>query len=155
MWLGDTGSSDARNYTALRDYYLAALSPLVGGPPVVTYAHVVADKNRDHITIQYWFFYFYNDWFNKHEGDWEMIQVMLDRTGQPEWAVYSQHQGGTRRRWRDVAVEDGTHPVVYVARAPTPTTSGETSCFPTAGSWATPRLRCWIAPAGRAASCLR
>ena len=40
---------------------------------------------------------------------------MLDRTGKPEWAVYSQHQGGTRRRWRDVPVENGTHPIVYVA----------------------------------------
>ena len=26
VWLGDTGSSDSRNYTALRDLYLAALS---------------------------------------------------------------------------------------------------------------------------------
>ena len=40
---------------------------------------------------------------------------MLDREGQPEWAVYSQHQGGTRRRWSDVPVENGTHPIVNVA----------------------------------------
>ncbi len=115
VWLGDEGSSDARNYSALRDYYLAGLSPEAGGPPIVTYAHVTDDEAAGQITIQYWFFYFYNDWFNKHEGDWEMIQVMLDRTGQPQWAVYSQHQGGTRRQWRDVPVENGTHPVVYVS----------------------------------------
>lgn len=115
VWLGDEGSSDARNYSALRDYYVKALSPWAGGPPIVTYAHAVANEANGHITLQYWFFYFYNDWFNKHEGDWEMIQVMLDRAGQPQWAVYSQHQGGTRRRWQEVPVEDGTHPVVYVA----------------------------------------
>jgi RsiW-degrading membrane proteinase PrsW (M82 family) len=115
VWLGDNGSSDARNYSALRDRYVAGLSPDAGGPPIVAYAHVVADEVTGQITIQYWFFYFYNDWFNKHEGDWEMIQVMLDRSGQPQWAVYSQHQGGTRRRWQDTPVEGGTHPIVYVA----------------------------------------
>jgi RsiW-degrading membrane proteinase PrsW (M82 family) len=115
VWLGDNGSSDARNYSALRDRYLAALSPEAGGPPVVAYAHVVDGEAAGQITIQYWFFYFYNDWFNKHEGDWEMIQVTLDRGGQPQWVVYSQHQGGTRRSWQDAPVEGGTHPVVYVA----------------------------------------
>lgn len=115
IWLGDNGASDARNYSALRDYYLTTLSPLIGGPPMVAYARLTTDEGSGRITIQYWFFYFYNDWFNKHEGDWEMIQVMLDRAGRPEWAVYSQHEGGTRRRWQDVPREDGTHPVVYVA----------------------------------------
>lgn len=115
VWLGDTGSSNSRNYSALRDFYQSSLSPWAGGPPVAAYARLATEEDPDHITIQYWFFYFYNDWFNKHEGDWEMIQVMLDRTGKPEWVVYSQHQGGTRRLWRDVPVENGTHPIVYVA----------------------------------------
>lgn len=115
VWLGDNGGSDARNYSALRDFYLTTLSPLIGGPPMATYARVATNEESGRITIQYWFFYFYNDWFNKHEGDWEMIQVMLDLAGRPEWAVYSQHEGGARRAWRDVPLEDGTHPVVYVA----------------------------------------
>ncbi len=115
VWLGDTGSSDARNYSALRDYYLAKLSPLAGGPRIVTYARVATDDDQTPVAIQYWFFYFYNDWFNKHEGDWEMIQVNLDRAGQPEWAIYSQHHGGTRRAWREVPLEAGTHPAVFVS----------------------------------------
>ncbi len=115
VWMGNSGASDARNYSALRDFYLTTLSPLIGGPPMATYARLATDEGSGRFTIQYWFFYFYNDWFNKHEGDWEMIQVMLDRAGRPEWAVYSQHEDGTRRPWQDVPREDGTHPVVYVA----------------------------------------
>lgn len=97
VWLGDNGSSDARNYSALRDYYLRALSPSIGGPPVVTYAHMTSDEDSGQVTIQYWFFYFYNDWFNKHEGDWEMIQVMLDRAGETPVLFVE----GASPRWPD------------------------------------------------------
>jgi len=91
------------------------LSPEAGGPPIVAYAHVVRDEDPQHITIQYWLFYYYNDWFNKHEGDWEMVQVVLSAAGEPEWVVLSQHHGGTRRPWSAAQIEEGTHPAVYVA----------------------------------------
>ena len=84
-WYGDSGSSDYRNYSAHRARYLSLLGPEVGGPPVVTYAHVSRDEAQDRITIQYWFFYYYNDGINKHEGDWEMMQVMLQGDTSPEW----------------------------------------------------------------------
>lgn len=115
VWLGNDGASDYRNYSALRAYYQDHVRPLAGGPASVTYAHVITDEANRHITIQYWFFYFYNDWFNKHEGDWEMIQVILDTAAAPQWAVYTQHRDGTRRPWAATEVEQGTHPVVYVA----------------------------------------
>ena len=115
VWYGDDGSSDLTNYTAHQAYYEAALSPSSGGPPVTVYAHVVRD-DRGAAAIQYWALYFYNDWLNKHEGDWEMVQVMFSADGVPEWVVLSQHHGGTRRSWDQAPVEDGTHPVVYVAR---------------------------------------
>jgi RsiW-degrading membrane proteinase PrsW (M82 family) len=115
VWYGDGGSSAYTNYSAHRAYYETVLSPGAGGPPVSVYAHVERDEEPGHITIQYWALYFYNDWFNKHEGDWEMVQVMLTAAGEPEWVVLSQHHGGTRRAWRDAPVEDGTHPVAYVA----------------------------------------
>ena len=44
-----------------------------------------------------------------------MVQVVLDGSGQPEWVVLSQHHGGTRRQWRDIHVEDTSHPAVFVA----------------------------------------
>jgi protease PrsW len=114
-WIGDAGMSDYKNYTAHRAFYQAVLSPEVGGYPIVTYAHVKADEVSGKITIQYWLFYYYNDSFNKHEGDWEFAQVILSADGQPEWVVLSQHHGGTRRPWNAVQVEDQTHPAVYVA----------------------------------------
>ncbi len=116
VWYGDEGGSAYTNYTAHQAYYEAVLSPDAGGPPVTVYAHVARDEDGGHVTIQYWALYFYNDWFNKHEGDWEMVQVMLDGDGEPEWVVLSQHHGGARRAWANAPVEDGTHPVAYVAQ---------------------------------------
>jgi RsiW-degrading membrane proteinase PrsW (M82 family) len=115
VWYGSKGQSDYKNYSAHRDFYLDNLSPSAGGPPITTYAHVVRDQQNQKISIQYWLFYFYNDWFNKHEGDWEFVQVILDQNEKPEWVVLSQHHGGTRRAWEHTQLEDGTHPVAYVA----------------------------------------
>jgi hypothetical protein len=99
-----------------------------GRDPTI-YAYISRTGNLT--AIQYWFHYFYNDWAaskgcyepgfqcqlseeggNNHEGDWEMIQVVLqDNT--PTEAVYSQHFFGARRQWQYVE-KDGDHPVVYV-----------------------------------------
>ena len=116
QWLGDTGSSEYGNFSAHQAIYESILSPHIGGPEQVTYAHIVRNENPEYITIQYWLFYFYQDWFNKHEGDWEMVQVTLTAGGQPEWVVYSQHHGGARRSWETTPIEEDTHPVAYVAR---------------------------------------
>jgi len=115
VWFNDEGASDYKNYSAHRTYYQSVLSPQAGGPPIVAYAHVVRDENPQQIVLQYWLFYYYNDWFNKHEGDWEMVQVVLSASGEPEWVILSQHHGGTRRPWTQVKIEEGTHPAVYVA----------------------------------------
>jgi RsiW-degrading membrane proteinase PrsW (M82 family) len=115
VWFSDEGASDYKNYSAHRAYYQTVLSPESGGPPIVVYAHVVHDGSSGQIVLQYWLFYYYNDWFNKHEGDWEMAQVILGASGEPEWVVLSQHHGGTRRPWNQASIEEGTHPAVYVA----------------------------------------
>jgi parallel beta-helix repeat protein len=57
--------------------------------------------------LQYWFFYPYNDWWDKHEGDWEMIQVILEEVTKnprefnivPLKITYSWHAGGTTCDW--------------------------------------------------------
>ncbi|HEX9091985.1 MAG TPA: PrsW family glutamic-type intramembrane protease, partial [Anaerolineales bacterium] len=115
-WFGDTGSSEYGNPAAHKAVYESMISPHAGGLTPTTYAHVVRDENPDFIAIQYWLYYFYNDWFNKHEGDWELVEVILRANGQPESVVYSQHHGGVRRTWSTTPVEGSTHPVVYVAR---------------------------------------
>jgi hypothetical protein len=90
-----------------------------------TYAHVVSQPGQpDRQALQYWFFYPFNDYNNKHEGDWEMVQLLFD-AGTAEQALhtepveilYSQHEGAERAAWDDDKLErvDGTHPVVHVA----------------------------------------
>jgi hypothetical protein len=45
-----------------------------GREPLV-YVHVATDPaHRDQLAVQYWFFYTFNDFTDKHEGDWEMHQ---------------------------------------------------------------------------------
>jgi len=78
------------------------------------YAHVTSEAGF--IVIQYWFFYAFNPGtLNQHQGDWEMIEIVLDSTEAPQYAVYSQHHAGQRAEWNDVEKLDGTHPRVYVA----------------------------------------
>ena len=49
---------------------------LIPGTKPRTYARVVTEPRHPHqLALQYWFFYVYNDWNDKHEGDWEMIQL--------------------------------------------------------------------------------
>jgi hypothetical protein len=71
--------------------------------------------------LQYWFWLYYNPkdvlGRGRHEGDWEMIQIRLERE-KPVCAVYAQHSHATKLAWKDVehhTDEDGVHPVVYVA----------------------------------------
>jgi len=80
----------------------------------VVYAHVF--PGGEGTIVQYWFFYAFNiGTLNTHEGDWEMIQVVLDGAGEPVEAMYSQHLHGQRASWSQVDRSD-THPHVYVAR---------------------------------------
>jgi hypothetical protein len=76
------------------------------------------------LALQYWFFYIYNDFNDKHEGDWEMVQlnfaassVEAALTKTPTETGYSQHEGAERAKWGDKKLQlvDGTHIVVYPA----------------------------------------
>ena len=94
------------------------------GKPTTVYAHVVTEPGKPgRLALQYWLYYVYNDWNNKHEGDWEMLQLVfpadsaseaLDR--QPLEVGYSQHSGAQRAAWNDPRLHrKGTHPLVYSA----------------------------------------
>lgn len=95
------------------------------GVPPTAYARTVTEAGKPGVlALQYWFFYVYNDWNNKHEGDWEMIQLVFDAstpaqalTRPPTEVGYSQHSSGERAEWGDEKLQlvDGTHPVVYPA----------------------------------------
>ncbi|WP_410968827.1 hypothetical protein, partial [Salmonella sp. SAL4444] len=49
-----------------------------------------------------------------HEGDWEVIAVVLTNASKPLYVGYSEHCSGQRRAWARVP-KRGTHPVAYVA----------------------------------------
>lgn len=95
-----------------------------GREPTI-YARVVGQRGVEgRIALQYWFFYAFNDYNNKHETDWERIQLEFEAADaeaalleEPVLAIYSQHYGAERATWGDEKIEvvDETHPVVYVS----------------------------------------
>jgi hypothetical protein len=100
--------------------YAAAAAEGGGGNAV--YGRVVRTPTR--IVLQYWLFYVHNPlilpptpvglFWQSHEGDWEVVNVVLNASGAPVEAAYSQHCTGERKQWADVE-KRGTHPVAYVA----------------------------------------
>jgi hypothetical protein len=118
MNLNPKKNSD-KDYKAAYDSIKANYNPTV-------YARV--RESTDYTVIQYWLFYYFNDWRNFHEGDWELVQLnfpgrsakdLLANGNVPVLAAYSQHQFGQKMTWDDMLakdlLKDGTHPLVYVA----------------------------------------
>jgi len=96
--------------------------------PRKAYARIVSGSRRyaEHLVVQYWLAYFFDDWANVHEMDWEMISVVIKKTTQEERPIacaYRAHMGAFRAPWEDIEkanedgerTEAGTHPIVYVA----------------------------------------
>jgi hypothetical protein len=104
-----------------RDCYAAAAASNAK-PKTTMYGRVVTTDTR--VVLQYWLFYYDNPlilpatpvgpFWQSHEGDWELVNVILDSDGQPLEAAYSQHCSGQRKAWSEVE-KDGDHPVAYVA----------------------------------------
>jgi len=95
------------------------------GKPTTAYAHVVQERGEPgKLALQYWFYYPFNDWNNKHESDWEMVQLMFDASSAsdalkrtPTQIGFSQHSGAERADWDDDKLaKRGSHPVVYPGR---------------------------------------
>ena len=90
--------------------------------PAAVYAHVAQQADRpDLLAVQYWLYWYYNDWNNKHESDWEFIQILFPASSveealevEPLGVGYAQHTGGEQADWDSDKLErEGTHPVVY------------------------------------------
>ena len=112
--LGALDQAEYRDrYTTIRERF-----------PATVYARVSATGGAT--ILQYWFFYYFNDWANNHEGDWEQLTLLFagdtpqrvwDDQDAPLAAGYSQHRAGTRRAWDAVERWSGTErPMVYVGR---------------------------------------
>ena len=102
---------------------LACYAGMATGPSVVYGRYRVEHGTT---VLQYWYFYpedfwslFYppNDFiWQAHEGDWEVVTVVLDENRVPQEAAYSRHCNGIHRSWDAVPKWAGTtHPIVYVA----------------------------------------
>jgi hypothetical protein len=42
-----------------------------GNAPALTYAHIARQEGEPGLVVQYWFFYYFNQFNDLHEGDWE------------------------------------------------------------------------------------
>lgn len=86
-------------------------------------------RDRIRWLIQYWYFYFYDEWTTQslfgrinqsHEADWEFVTVGFGPEG-PLFVAYSAHCGGVWRPWVGTSVvpsadaaQAGAHPVAVV-----------------------------------------
>jgi len=105
------------------------------GEPVV-YATAIECEDHNLIALQYWFHYYKDDKLFSPHGDFEMVTVFLDRTTRrPVKMTFSQHFCKKSVAWEQVQKQEGTHPVVFVAKGShasyhtADTTFVETSCL--------------------------
>lgn len=93
------------------------------GAEPTTYARVTTDRLRGKVVLQYWFWFYFNDWNNTHESDWEMVQLVFDASSadealglEPSVVGYAQHGGGELADWDDDKLDrDGDRIIVYPA----------------------------------------
>jgi hypothetical protein len=86
------------------------------------YAHVAQQSDRPgFLAVQYWLYWYYNDWNDKHESDWEFVQILFQAstvdealTREPLSAGFAQHEGGEVAQWSSGKLERvDSHPVIY------------------------------------------
>ena len=119
-WRLDQRLCSTRDGLAATDCYAAAEETHAPVPTVYGAYH----RRGQRIALQYWLFYALNPYSPEvppnplfaqvHEGDWELVTVILDRGGRPLTAGYSRHCSGAQRAWSRVPKRGG-RPVVYVA----------------------------------------
>jgi len=92
------------------------------GKQPTLYSRLATDPDHpDQVALQYWFFWSYNDWNDKHEGDWEMVQILFPATSAaqaltvtPTSTAFAQHEGSETSPWNDPKLhKDGDHIAVY------------------------------------------
>ncbi|HEU4393877.1 MAG TPA: hypothetical protein VFR04_09640 [Solirubrobacterales bacterium] len=94
-----------------------------GRAPAVVYAHIAREPNHSGFALQYWFFWYFNQFNDLHEGDWEGMQLSFEAettaaalNEEPSEIIVFQHAGGERASWTDPKVQkEGTRPIVYPA----------------------------------------
>ena len=94
-----------------------------GRAPKIAYAHIAREAGQSGFALQYWFFWYFNQFNDVHESDWEGMQLTFDAdtpeealADEPSEIILFQHAGGERAGWGDSKVQkDGSRPIVYPA----------------------------------------
>ncbi len=95
-----------------------------GRPPAV-YAHIARQPDQPgFLALQYYFYWYFNDFNNKHESDWEGIQLLFEAAtvedalaSEPIEVAFAQHDGGETAAWDAAKLDrDGSRPVVYSSK---------------------------------------
>ena len=124
------------------------------------YARVVTDPAYPgRLALQYWFFYVFNDFNDKHEGDWEMIQLDFDAADgagahpTPVEVGYSQHEGAERAGG---ATRSSCSSTARIRSCTRPSGRTRTSSIPRSISGGAPRrASAATTRSGRRATCVR
>src|SRR5829696_3955004 len=103
--------------------YETHFKALMGNRQPVIYASIGTEDGQLGVALQYWFFYYFNDFNNLHEGDWEMIQLRFEADSveealgeEPIQIAFAQHNGGETADWDAPKLEhEGVRPVVYAS----------------------------------------
>jgi hypothetical protein len=103
--------------------YETHFKAVMGNRQPVIYASIGAEDGQPGVALQYWFFYYFNDFNNLHEGDWEMIQLRFEADSveealgeEPIQIAFAQHSGGETADWDAPKLErEGDRPVVYAS----------------------------------------
>jgi uncharacterized delta-60 repeat protein len=127
------GNTQSGDYIDEPDNYMSDAAYLHAKPGYANhiYGHVVHENGET--WLQYWFFYYYNNGVvgvGDHEGDWEMTQVRLNGSYQPDEAVFSEHSYASRCTVGQFERSTGGGPIVYSA-------NGSHASYPHAGTWNT------------------
>ncbi|MBP8129797.1 MAG: hypothetical protein KA184_09470 [Candidatus Hydrogenedentes bacterium] len=119
----------------LRDNYPG---PSAQPEPVVYYTVATVDNYSSepaapekHVVVQYYLLFHADEWGrnvlggHRHEGDWEMVQVLFDDALEPYRVTATQRRevaidlaisGGASAAWDAVERMGGTHPVMYAGQ---------------------------------------
>lgn len=127
----DLAEGDANHYLDLPgnprepgcSYERHARERMRGYEPTV-YAHIAQENGVPGLALQYWFYYYFNDFNDKHESDWEMMQLTFNADSaaealsqDPISIAFSQHKGGETAAWDGTKLrKEDDHPVTYSAR---------------------------------------
>lgn len=105
-----------------------------GKAPAITYSHLAREAGHAGFVLQYWFFWYFNQFNDLHEGDWEGMQISFEADGpaaalaaaeEPSEIILFQHAGGERASWADVCWRAGagstTPPAAPASTSPSAT----------------------------------